>query len=223
MYVTGRDGLITDISVKNILSGKVSLFRHYQNIFLSKYGKDLTGNIIELGGEESYKHGRFFPNASSFVCTNVNRDYKEYVDITNMPFADGTQDAYVCVSVCEHVYSVQKAFSEIDRTLKIGGKLLLVIPFAYPFHDEQDYWRLGESAYKELFRDYEIKAFIHLGGLFSTIVTALQRPIGILTARYLLYKSLGLFVAVFFKHLERLDGFPIGYGIYAIKKRQAPL
>lgn len=210
--------LISDISGRNFLRSEVSIFRHYQDMFLRRYGKNLTGRVVELGGELKYNHEALFPNATSFTCTNITRDYDEYLNVTDMHFASNSQDAYVCVSVLEHVYNIQKAFEEIERTLKAGGCLLLVIPFAYPIHDEVDFWRVSKSYYHEVFRNYDIKAFVHLGGLISTIVSALQRPRGVYTRRFLVYKFLGLAITMIFKRLDTLDGFPIGYGIYAVKK-----
>src|SRR5712692_12003965 len=96
-----RETIITDISISGYLWSKTSLFRRYQNKFLETYGRELTGHVIELGGEKPYDHARFFPNASSFTCTNVARDYDEFLDVTNMAYADHSQDAYVCISVME--------------------------------------------------------------------------------------------------------------------------
>ncbi len=218
MLLTRKALLITDLSIKGYVSGSVSLFRRYQNRFLEMYGKELTGNVIELGGEKKYEHQKFFPNAASYLCTNVNRDFDEYLDITDMRFEDNSQDAYVCVSVVEHVYQIEKALHEVDRTLKVGGKVLLVVPFAYPIHDEKDYWRVSESFLEEFFKGYEILALAHLGGLVSTLVSALQRPRGILSGRFFFYKLLGMSIALAFRSFDRLDGFPMGYGMLAIKR-----
>jgi SAM-dependent methyltransferase len=44
-----------------------------------------------------------------------------------------------------------KAMTEIGRTLKPGGKLLLSVPFFYPLHDEpHDYFRYTPYGIKEI-------------------------------------------------------------------------
>src|SRR5262249_52067743 len=149
----------------------------------------------------------------------VARDYDQYLDITQMPFADQSQNAYVCVSVLEHVPDIQKALSEIKQTLKVRSALLLTVPFAYPVHDEVDFWRLSRSAYEKAFEDYDTKAFVHLGGLVSTLLDVLQRPRGQGQGRYRVYKWLGLFLAATLGRYETLDGFPLGFGIYAVKRK----
>ncbi len=211
---------ISKIPLRFILSylwTKDSLFRFYQNEFLRMVGQGCCGNVVELGGERTYGHFRFFPLADSFVCTNIARDYDKYADILDLPFEDNSQDVYICVSVLEHVFNWQRALSEIKRTLKPGGVLILVIPFAYPFHDEVDYWRFAKSAYSEILTDYHYD-IVHLGGAFSATAGVLQRPRGKQTIRYFLRRVLGLFALFMGRFLETADGFPMGYGVYATKK-----
>ena len=210
--------LICDLSVKVFFSKSISLFRYYQNIFLKKYGGELTGTVVELGGEKEYNYQQFVPNASRYRCTNVARNFDEYLDITAMDLKNESQDSFLCISVLEHVFEIKKAFSEITRTLKPGGKLLLTVPFAYPYHDTYDCWRLSKDSYYEFLKGYEIRAFVHLGGKFSSIADNLKRPKEKYNPKYLIYKFIGFIVLLAGKKFEQLDGFPLGYGIYAIKK-----
>ena len=209
--------IITDLNIKLFFSQK-SFFRHYQDIFLRQYGQKISGNLIELGCEKSYGHEKFFPHIDSFKCTNVARDHDEFLDIQCMDMNDNSVDAFLCISVLEHVYDLHQAFHELERVLKPQGQLLLTIPFAYPYHDVEDYWRLSVTAYQELLKNFEIRAFVHLGGMFSTIIDNLRRPRNRFDKRYLIYKGLGLFILLFFRWLEQRDWLPLGYGIYAVKK-----
>lgn len=211
------DTLITGVT-PGYQRAPTSIFRKYQDTFLERHGKELRGNVIELGGEKKYNHARFVPNAASYVCTNVARDYDQHLDITAMPFADNSQDAYLCISVLEHVPDIQNALAEINRTLKVGGSILLTVPFAYPLHDEVDFWRMSRTAYERNFERYEVKAFVHLGGLISTLCDVLQRPRGQRHGRYRIYKWLGFLIAAALGRYDTLDGFPLGFGIYAVKK-----
>jgi SAM-dependent methyltransferase len=210
--------LISELNTKVYFSKSISLFRHYQNLFLEKFSAQLTGNIVELGGEIQYDHKRFFRHAQSFTCSNIGRDHEYYLDMTNMKLENNSQDSYICISVLEHVFEIRNAFAEIERTLKPGGKLLITIPFAYPYHDEVDYWRLSTDSYYELLKNFEIVSFVHLGGLFSSIADNLKRPKEKWNIRYTVYKIIGFLVLLVGRRLERKDGFPLGYGIYCIKK-----
>lgn len=211
--------LLHDLGIRTFLDRRTSIFRHYQNLFLERYGAGVTGNVIEIGGERTYQHERFFPNASSFRCTNVAREHDGYLDATAMDLPDASVDAFVCISVLEHIYDLHAAVRELTRTLKPGGKLLLVVPFGFPYHDDVDYWRLSADAYPRLLDEaFQIDAFVHLGGMFSTIADNLKRPKDKLTKRYLFHKLLGLGTVALFRWFERLDGMPLGYGIYATRR-----
>ena len=210
--------IIKDLSLKVYFNKKLTLFRHYQNMFLEQYGPLLKGKVVELGCEKSYDHARFITNAEVVICSNIGRDYDYYLDVTKMDFPDSSQDSFLCISVLEHVFNIQQAFSEINRTLKPGGQLLLTIPFAYPYHDEYDCWRLSIDSYYKFLEGFEVKEFVHLGGTFSTIADNLARPKAKYTLRYIIYKFLGATMVLFGKFLERKDGFPLGYAIYAVKK-----
>lgn len=209
--------LISDLRFE-IFFSKISFFRFYQDKFLSNYGRECTGHVIEVGGETQYQHQRFFPNASKFTCSNIDRDYTVKLDITQTGFENRSQDAYSCTSVLEHIFDLRAAVAEMARTLRSGGKLLLTVPFAYPYHDKVDYWRLSKDAYAALLEDFDIVAFVHLGGTFASIVDNLRRPRSSYSVRSLLKKALALLLLIFGRFLEQKDGFPLGYAVYAIRK-----
>jgi SAM-dependent methyltransferase len=213
--------LISDLSLRVFLSPKTSLFRHYQDRFLERFGADFRGELVELGGERSRSHRRYFPNVDRYRCTNIARDCDEYLDVTDMHLADDSVDGFLCVSVLEHVFDIHAAIREIERTLRPGGKLLMTVPFGFPRHDEVDYWRLSSDAFPRLLQNFEIAALVNLGGLISTIVDNLKRPKDRLSRRYLAYKALGLTVALGLRRFDQRDGFPLGYGVLAVK-RAAP-
>lgn len=214
------------IGLKNIpwnyiltyFGGKKSLFRIYQDIFLGRIGQEINTSVIEIGGELSYNHRRFFPKATSFKITNVNRDFEEYLDITNMTLENESQECYLCSSVLEHVFHFQKGIDEMARTLKKGGKLIITVPFAYPIHDEVDYWRFTLDSFREILKDFELNSFTNLGGKFSVFTVELQRPKGSKRLKHILFKILGTTCFVIGKILERQDNFPCGYAILATKK-----
>lgn len=66
-------------------------------------------------------------------------------DIHNLPFADSSKEAILCLAVLEHVENPIKAMEELHRVLKPGGKLLIYVPFLYYYHAHEgyygDYWR----------------------------------------------------------------------------------
>ncbi len=79
-------------------------------------------------------------------------------DIHNLPFADNSIEAIVCLAVLEHVENPFKACAEIHRVLKPGGFCLITLPFLYYYHAEKgyykDYWRFTKDAVELLFQDF---------------------------------------------------------------------
>lgn len=199
----------------------LSIFRVYQNRLMELYGSRMTGRVLEIGSEPLYPTRKYFPNASAFITSNVGEGrgrVDRLVDVTDMrDFPDGSLDGIVCISVLEHVPDISKAALEMQRVLKPGGGLLLAVPFAFPHHDVVDFWRLGKDAYTLLFGQCGALELIHLGGTYSSIANMLQRPKGDLRPRSFLHKIVGWGFALL-AGFDRKDGFPLGYGLFAIKK-----
>jgi len=49
--------------LKQYFTGKISLFRYYQNIFIKRYGDQCCGQVMEIGVDKSYCYSRYFSNA----------------------------------------------------------------------------------------------------------------------------------------------------------------
>ncbi len=66
-----------------------------------------------------------------------------FADASQLPIADASVDAVLCLEVLEHVQDHLLALKQIAHILKPGGTLLLSMPFMYPVHDApHDYQRL---------------------------------------------------------------------------------
>jgi len=56
-------------------------------------------------------------------------------DVRALPFRDNCFSAIECDAVLEHVSDPRKAVSEMERVLRPGGFLHVVVPFNHPFHE----------------------------------------------------------------------------------------
>ncbi|HKO55275.1 MAG TPA: class I SAM-dependent methyltransferase [Thermoanaerobaculia bacterium] len=54
--------------------------------------------------------------------------------LESMPFDDGTFDAALCNAVLEHVLDAERAIRELARVVRIGGHLVIAVPFLQPYH-----------------------------------------------------------------------------------------
>lgn len=68
-------------------------------------------------------------------------------DAERLPFPDGLFQRIECDAVLEHVERPEAMLAEMARTLKPGGYLHVVVPFAHPFHEyPRDYRRFTIDA-----------------------------------------------------------------------------
>lgn len=71
--------------------------------------------------------------ASEFLGTDIQsgtiRNGIEHQDVTCLSYADASFDLSVCLEVLEHVPDFKKAFSELARVTKLGGRVFITVPF----------------------------------------------------------------------------------------------
>ena len=129
--------LISETGLKAILDPEnATIYK-----FLSEQSKLLKPNslILDAGaGKKPYKHlfnqhtyqscdmpGGFYPDKHNFEC---------FLDA--IPTPDNHYDAIILTQVLEHTPNPLKVLTEINRTLKPNGKLVLSVPLNAPLHGE---------------------------------------------------------------------------------------
>lgn len=147
--------------------------RTWQNFFDKKI-KELAehGTIYDIGGGASPLERERF---KKYVLVDIDSSYNPDIvaDIQDLPFSDNSIDAILCLAVLEHVQNPFKAAEELYRVLKPQGKILLSVPFMWPYHANEhykDYWRFSEDGLEFLFRDFSKTEIIKGGGYFSVWV-----------------------------------------------------
>lgn len=110
------------------------------------------GTIYELGRANDY-YKKFVPTCQSYIVTDLNPKTEHNVDMTAMPFADNSVDAFVSIFSLEHIREYAKGIKEVERTLKPGGRFLLVAPFMYCYHSApDDFVRFSNPTRRPCFR-----------------------------------------------------------------------
>lgn len=87
-------------------------------------------------------------------------------------------DVVLCLEVLEHVCHWERAFANLSRLLRPGGRVLLTCPFFYPLHEEpHDYWRPTPYAFREFAGRHglSIEAEERLGTSWDILGTLLAR------------------------------------------------
>ena len=77
----------------------------------------------------------------------INFDYTPYQrvnvrgDAHRLPFKEHIFDGVILQQVLEHVVYPEKVLEEAKRVLKKGKRIWIEVPFIYPVHDSDDFWR----------------------------------------------------------------------------------
>jgi SAM-dependent methyltransferase len=159
-------------------SGRTTPARQLADSALKTYMPQLTGHVIEIGARGN-GYASYAINAVNYVLSNLKKEHEGYIELnaTKMDIKEKSVDGYVCVSVLEHIEEPAEAIAEIHRTLKVNGKLLLIVPFMYPYHaDPFDYSRFTVTYLEALLKDFKIVTTDILGGSFNTVSMILQKP-----------------------------------------------
>ena len=112
-----------------IIQKKPFLKRLYQDAY--NYFKDSIPDaagkmLVELGSGGGFIK-EIIPNVITSDVMDLPGLDKRFSAI-EMPFADNTVDAYLMIDVLHHIEDTRLFFKEAERTLKIGGKIIMIEP-----------------------------------------------------------------------------------------------
>lgn len=98
-------------------------------------------------------------------------------DVQNLPFADNSIDAIICIAILEHVEEPIKAVKEIYRVLKPGGYCFIYVPFLFYYHPLQgyykDYYRFTYDGLEYMSKDFASVEIQNVRGSLSTVMNLL--------------------------------------------------
>lgn len=148
-------------------------------------------DIVDIGGGLRADAGRsnrleaknawlanYFKSVNYRVLDKVADYHPDIVgDIHQLPFADSSLDAVICLAVLEHVEEPAKAMKEIYRVLKPGGYAFIYVPFLYYYHPMKnyyrDFYRFTYDGIKYLTRDFKTVEIINVRGALATVMNLL--------------------------------------------------
>lgn len=94
---------------------------------------DPGGHYAELGAGY-YDHGRYLPAATTTVNIDPERRPDVLADLHDIPFAAGSFDGGICISVLEHVHDPYQVVREWARITRPGGRVFAWVPFFFGVH-----------------------------------------------------------------------------------------
>jgi len=135
---------------------------------MSKYSKDLSGDILDVGcGNKPYKDLFRYEKYIGMDIENPGHDHKNedidvFYDGNAFPFEDRVFDGVLANQVLEHVFNPDEFLQQINRVLKVKGHLLLTVPFIWDEHEQPyDYGRYSSFGLKSLLEKNGFKIISH--------------------------------------------------------------
>ncbi len=93
-------------------------------------------------------------------------------DIHQLPLADNSVDAVICIAVLEHVEEPARAVAEVYRVLKPGGCAFFYAPFLFYYHPMpgyyQDFFRFTSDGWRYLTRQFSTTEIQNVRGALAT-------------------------------------------------------
>lgn len=135
-----------------------------EKIFLDELHKMHQPKVLELGTLQwtpgrSTHHQEWLPENSIHIKSDVaaGQDVDIVADAHDLaPFADNEFDAFIAVSVWEHLRKPWLAAAAVHRVLKPGGILYVATHQTFPIHGyPSDYYRWTDEGIKALFDEPE--------------------------------------------------------------------
>ena len=106
-----------------------------------EFSPALSGKLLDIGcGSKPYQ---ILFDVEAYIGLDIDSEHSrkrgfadQLYDGLTFPYPDDSFDSALCNQVLEHVFNPEKFLSEIARTLRPGGKLLLTVPFVWDEHEQ---------------------------------------------------------------------------------------
>jgi SAM-dependent methyltransferase len=134
-----------------------------------------SARTLDIGGG-SKPYRKYFPNSVS-----VDILAREGVDVVGDAhdlhmFKDAEFDIILSTEVLEHLHTPEKALSEMHRTLKSGGTLILTTRFIFPLHNVPgDFFRFTPYGLHHLLRNFSKIDISEEASTIETVAVLLER------------------------------------------------
>ncbi len=169
-------------ALKKHLTGSWFFPRYIGIIYIEPVMREVRsfarGRMLDLGcGTRRYE-----PIFGEVVDSYIGLDWPEIKsrafpdvigDAMNIPFMDVSVDVVLATELMEHLPSPQNFLMEVARVLRIGGALILSVPFMEPIHEEpRDYYRFTPFSLRLLLEEhgFSIRKIWNQGGWWSVVL-----------------------------------------------------
>jgi SAM-dependent methyltransferase len=153
----------------------ISSRRNYIDFFFNQKTKNLSGDVLDIGGKKKNKRGSFIPNEKlrCFYLNNDNKTEPDFdLDANNFIIKDKKFDFFFISEVLEHLENPEGCLKSAYEILKNDGIGFISMPFLYRKHDDpKDYQRWTDTKLLKVleYHKFTIIDFFPMGGIFSVV------------------------------------------------------
>jgi SAM-dependent methyltransferase len=138
----------------------------------------LNGKLMDFGcGSKPYKS---LFNVTEYIGvdydseghSHTNEEIDVFYDGKTIPFEDDRFDAIFSSEVFEHIFNLEEILKELNRVLKVNGKILISCPFAICEHEVPvDFARYSSYGLTDLLKrnGFEVLEFHKTGTAVTTV------------------------------------------------------
>ncbi|MDR3610074.1 MAG: class I SAM-dependent methyltransferase [Ignavibacteriaceae bacterium] len=142
--------------------------------------KYITGKLLDFGcGSKPYKESF---DVQEYVGVDIeqhghphqNENVDVFYDGETIPFKDNYFDSILSSEVFEHTFNLVHILTELNRVLKVGGYMLITIPFVFEEHEvPYDFARYTSYGISDLLKKANFR-IVHIEQAGSYIETITQ-------------------------------------------------
>lgn len=155
-----------------------SLRRYYVDEFYERNIRMFpkSTNVLDIGGKKIRKRGQFDIGKHlvkvkyANIDPSTNPDY--LCDGSNIPVKNNSFDLVICSELLEHVREPTLILKEAYRILKLGGVLLICVPFLFRIHsDPYDFGRYTDYYWRTVLKEIGFtRITIEKQGLYYSVL-----------------------------------------------------
>lgn len=163
--------------------------RFITDLVAEVYAKTLVqharGKLLDVGCGKVPLYGTYRDLVDEAVCVDWGNSPHQtsHLDVEadlnkGLPQPSGVFDTVLATDVLEHICKPDFLFSEMVRTLKPGGKLILGVPFMYWIHEApHDYHRYTEFKLRAMCEENEmlVEELHAIGGWYVVLIDLLMK------------------------------------------------
>jgi SAM-dependent methyltransferase len=215
------------------VSSRNWLSHHFLIQFLRDAAKQhATGRLVDIGcGTKPYV-SVFNPYVSQHLGVDMEKcpHGTDAVDVVGTAYdttlPDNFCDTILCSEVLEHLEEPQRAVNEMYRILKIGGKVMLTVPFFWPVHEApRDFYRYTNFGLRHLFEtgSFEIVEIKPLTGFSAMHIqmfiygTSCFKKVWLVWPLIRIFHHLLQYLALVLDKFESRPQYTNMYGLVAVK------